>query len=220
MAQDIIIFEGPAGAGKSTVIKALLGDGWISDVPTALGSIPRPRAYETFDSGATLSLVKDVCRLSELIGHADGKYPRLYMDRGFVSQSVYHYLRSGSAAGFRHSIDLLPSSLYSIQRTLSSEYNRRRFWQNQLEEDLQISIVFVIPETREVKRRRVLAEKNYPYAAEEEVAFYRMACNQLIARWELRSGPYFLPVIHISGLDDLHSLKLQHDALHRLSPQE
>lgn len=117
MRKALYIIEGPAGSGKTTLIKELKEQGYV--VAPALGTIERPRAYNFPDLGAGLSLAKDMLHLTEAIMCPD---EHVILDRGFVSQIVYGSFRSNYEPYFREHIDLLARNIRFMVDALVDEY--------------------------------------------------------------------------------------------------
>lgn len=173
MAKHIFVFEGPAGAGKSTLINSLIEEGFF-EKHESMVMIERPRSYSDEDSGATRSLLKDIASLAEVISQV---HQLSYLDRGFISQSVYHCLRSGSEAGFAHSLDYeFQLRQLQLAQLIAAEY-RRRLFRKIPAQSIYFYYVFVLPDAETLLARRSTAPRAFPYPAPEELRLYTLAAE-------------------------------------------
>lgn len=196
MAKHIFVFEGPAGAGKSTLINALIADGFF-EKHQSMVTIERPRAYSDEDSGATRSLLKDIASLAEAISQVT---PLSYLDRGFISQSVYHCLRSGSEAGFAHSLDYeFQLRQLQLSQLISAEY-RRRLFRKTPAQSVYFYYVFVLPDVETLLARRSAAPRAFPYPAPEELRLYTLAA-------EIMSKSLLAPIFIVNETNAYEELK-------------
>lgn len=96
---DLLILEGPAGSGKSTVLGELLRRGSFHQ-PNPIVEFPRPRSYDGALNLA-LSIVKDGSSLLSAMIH-QMLYPTktpVVIDRFMISQMVYGRIRRGFDPG-------------------------------------------------------------------------------------------------------------------------
>lgn len=170
MAKQIFIIEGPAGSGKSTLIEAFRGD-WLKFhlVKTARTGLSIPRDFG-LESGAALSQYKDFMNLSEAITVPE---ENVVIDRCFVSQGVYHCLRTNNQSGFKKYFEELSSHLATSAMMLALDYSHRSF---EVVADIpRIHILFNLIPTLELEKRRENHPGKYPFDARNENSLYRNA---------------------------------------------
>lgn len=171
MAKQIFIIEGPAGSGKSTLINSFRED-WLKFhlANTARNVLPIPRDFGP-ESGASFSQYKDFMNLSEAITVPEED---VVIDRCFVSQGVYHSLRTNDQVGFKRYFQELPSHLATAATMLALDYSHRSF--NTITEIPRLHILFNLIPTLELNKRRESAgDRKYPFSALEENSLYRNA---------------------------------------------
>lgn len=180
MEKKLLIIEGPAGAGKSTLISELTTLGLVLAKPAL--PLERPRGYETDDSGAGLSQLKDSLTLMSVLHSPETNF---VADRGFISQQVYNTIRNRRKQkphDFESGMLKVPEQIKRLVLALHQDYTlRQNEWEASWEWSLQVHILFYIPDPIQIRMRRAIAGKYYPYPVEEEVYLYQTA-HHLIHR--------------------------------------
>ncbi len=175
----MFFLEGPAGGGKTSVRDKLVNDDHLVNLienPLPV-EITRPRAYNTHDSGASLSLLKDFRSLLDILSQTapgEGVVENYLIDRCFVSQIIYHSIRTQQGVEFLagQSLTLIPrivTTTQFIMNELSHRNPEREFGPTIID----YRMIFVIPENEvELQVRRNLTQKVYPYDAFLENQLY------------------------------------------------
>ena len=154
---EVIVFEGPAGSGKSTAINSLL-----EIIPgSALYTHPynRPRNYMM--PGIAV-LQKDLDQLLHILAYRDST---LILDRFWISAWAYNFLRHEDIWPFNSHMDQLVDIFDRLYQYLSQQGEI-------LQDTIQLKYYFIIPEIEELKKRRRESGKEYPFDAEEEIGVY------------------------------------------------
>jgi GTPase SAR1 family protein len=199
LPMNIVIVEGPAGSGKSTIITSLIHkypDIFTREV-ASLGLHNRPRDYGTRDgvNGGHLSAMKDYHSILALT-ETWLQYPKhiLLVDRMFWSQIVYGTIRLGL-----HVPNNIRRALYcafDVFMPIVTDYLSRR---NSLAvggppkvfPEPKFLTIFNLPSAPIVEARRNLTTKDYPFMAQNELHIYRRVI-------EAASKEYY-PMIKVGG---------------------
>lgn len=186
---NVIIFEGPAGSGKTFAIKHSTAE--FNDrlyLGPVLPEIERPRAYEG-DLGYLHSQLKDYRSTLHMVQAAQAERVSV-IDRWFLSQIVYDHIRRNEMAISPETIDtLMIVSLMSIARARLELQARTRV----RAEHEQYNLLFVVlcPPPSLIRELRSHAEAKgrvYPYSAEVESLLYRDAAARL-SHWAESISP-------------------------------
>lgn len=191
MRKNLLFVEGPAGCGKSTLIKKLCepsANSFIEPFNLHPFSFDRPRSYDGI-VGLMLAQMKDAANLTLALYTKSTELDHIVIDRGYISSAVYGSIRA--KAGGRD-VSLITSTAMMISSLfvrLMQEFSEAKV-RNSCEFDLieghplgevtQISTTFVVltPSESVLRYTRARAEANgrkYPYTVEDEVAAYRVA---------------------------------------------
>jgi len=197
----ILIIEGPAGSGKTTLINYLKGLGPTEyffrtvPLPNALKTARRAYTGTSFDLGTHDALVKDSARViktAELIylaTQADKNEPSLLnlydgtiyiWDRFLLSSIVYGNLRASNlpVGGVAHrETRAIMSSIFFI-RSLIFQYLSRNPLNNSgliLSDDYAVRILFLLnmPAVEVIEARRAQLDREFPYNASAELERYK-----------------------------------------------
>jgi len=179
-----VIFEGPAGSGKSYMIKHLaehFGDKIYPEVGH-LPEIDRPRAYIS-SHGLWHSQFKDHRSTLHMLMAEDQVS---IIDRWGVSQQVYDAIRAKRSVvepeALTYSLSMM---VHSLQIAWAEHYARLDRTVPELEIDM-LFIVVCSPGSLIDKLRASAIEKGrvYPYLAKDEASLYRQAAFAL-TQWSL-----------------------------------
>lgn len=187
MPRKIIVVEGPAGSGKSTLISRIIHEGrGVLLEPTM--KFDRPRSYDGIE-GLTLSLAKDTMASIGIAGLHLGKMEDdplpIILDRWCLSQWVYGNIRRGKLPNQsdRHQTDECVRSIFSSLHTLDAvtrELALRAGQHEYLQFPYEVHFVVLMPWLELLKSHR--AKKpygHYPYEAFYELEVYHKALQGL-----------------------------------------
>lgn len=163
--RSLFVIEGPAGAGKSTLIQHFL-DRYLEELQpaTPLISFDRPRSYSG-EEGLLLSQIKDYQTTVRLVS-GWGPYERgtaFIADRWYLSQLIYGSIRNGhggpepsqlhlgllAAARAVHYGDLEYRARYPVELTVQTIY--------------RIHFMILIPSLGMLVEQREKAGRDFPY---------------------------------------------------------
>lgn len=169
--KTIYLVEGPAGSGKSTFIKTLSNMGLAHQVQLPV-TLERPRAYDFDDNGVRLSSLKDLLSLWTVLMEAPQSNPS-FVDRAFISQLVYGYIRSGNQNLLELSPSLLRGQIQSFSAWITLDKMYRGVSPQEDSTLYSFHYVFYLPPLEVIKARRTHSTaKTYPYLAELELQLY------------------------------------------------
>ncbi|MBW2559279.1 MAG: hypothetical protein JRE40_00340 [Deltaproteobacteria bacterium] len=187
----IIALDGPAGGGKSTLIKEIIDRG-LARSPGQLFGFIRPRDYDsqrTKDNGASYSMVKNHAQLVDTFrtSYEHNHDVPIILDRWALSQFVYGTLRT-SKGWMTGTLETYWKSEIDYLKLLYSQYDYRRWAGMPYSDDLpvvplELHPVFFLPDYETVLSRRANHEKEYPFYLRDEWNFYHR-----IWEWELIMG--------------------------------
>lgn len=157
MEKKIIIVEGPAGSGKSTLIH-----NWGDSIVRISRGVSVSRDYGV--SAPVTSMIKDHQMLIRAFGIETDK--PLVLDRFWFSQMVYETIRQGQ----RFDISKAEQYDFFIQ-SLAIEYSLRCLQDERLH--VSSAVVFVLPDFDTIYYQRQNSSKEYPFDLGLEFALYR-----------------------------------------------
>lgn len=175
MSKIVVALEGPAGAGKSTLInslhdRGLMMSGEILKDSLSLPVIPRPRDYQGLE-GINLALLKD--QISALaVANYRGTIP-LVLDRYYISAWIYNSIRAGYRSQSLHRAikQALFLAYNELVDTSTNLRNRMELtWANP--QDVMLHYVFLLPELQLLYKNRQEAGRPFPYMATQELEVY------------------------------------------------
>lgn len=169
MEKKIIIVEGPAGSGKSTLISS-----WTDRIhqDPKLEKDP-PRDYG--ETSALKSMMKDHFALMKAFDYK-GDRP-VVIDRCFFSQYVYESIRSGRETQYLYTVEAFMNAI----RDMSFEYAVRSF---QPVQRVSVDFVWVTPKSYDqLLQFRIVRGKEYPFPVAEEFLRYK-SLYQLVGGYQ------------------------------------
>ena len=204
MKKHLIILEGPAGSGKSTMASAL---STATGIPIISSSLPR-RTYTGNLEPAALSAINDYTKLIKAFAH---KSPTVVIDRMY-SQYVYSRLRRNSGPWQPSFVEEVSNPGLEFESFLNTALNEF-IWRNlgdSFNYRLDITWVFIIPAPEVLEQqRRLNPGREYHWPAQDEVEMYQkyhqlMDQSSGIGRVLLKSDPtdgsifgYLLKIIKV-----------------------
>lgn len=168
----MVIIEGPAGSGKSTLIDKLHTGEWARKREPLL-NLPRPRSYEGI-YGNQLSQIKDHLAVLDLLSDDPEKTP-LLVDRFFFSQMVYNAIRTGKDEISHTMVHRLLASLKLSVLCASQEWQSRCDATQPYEPYAvthHLHFHFILPALPLLRERRSKTDREFPFSAEQELALY------------------------------------------------
>lgn len=178
MDKTLVVFEGPAGSGKTTLIKNQFdGKGFKYLQLRDKLNIDRPRSYDGTE-GIRLAQIKDQVTTSDFIFEP---HPACITDRWYLSQFVYGSIRKKMEATPRDIIRLgMRDVLYQSQSAalrgaepfLHQEHQAIKF---------VIRLVVFLPSPRVLKFLRESAPvgREYPFDVQQEIDLYYEAYEEI-----------------------------------------
>jgi hypothetical protein len=194
----LLVVEGPAGSGKTTLIREMLYAG-VGQTPEIPFTIPRPRTYE---GKVHLSMVKDHLSSYYALNYLNSERA-VILDRWLISQLVYGSLRgetfieqSTVSQIIDYGIDNLELAYRELQVRLGKPYPKA--------ERLKLDVCFLmlLPSVEDLAMRRFTAKREFPYLEEEELTAYQMVSRLMPGRGlakEIRSQTMNLSVRTLAG---------------------
>lgn len=185
MVKHIFIFEGPAGAGKSTMIESLR-DRMPFELIKLPIELPRPREYGPH--APLLSQLKDVL---QILSAVQSPQSFLVMDRFFISQLVYQSIRVGddmqsSLIRAVHKNSYLDGHMYSLIDMLNQDLDRRELRPvERVRQAFMMHYIFLLPQLDVLIERRKQSGKEYPFDPKEELDRYKQVYLELPRSWKL-----------------------------------
>jgi len=175
----IIAIDGPAGSGKSTLIKEIIDRG-LARIPDHYSSLIRPRDYssnKSQDNGASLSMIKNH---EQLVDSLRTSYEHhhdvpIILDRFILSQFVYGTLRTSYGWRRKDLETYWNYELYQILNTFHQYKLRVKAGQTYSIPDIAIELwpVIFLPQKEIVKERRAKKSKEYyPFNLDREWNMY------------------------------------------------
>lgn len=191
MRKNLLIMEGPAGSGKSTLIKKLRepSSNFFIEPVNPL-SFNRPRTYDGID-GLQLAQLKDGANVVNALYTRSTELDQIIIDRGFISAAVYGYIRAtalGREVSLPTSVAMMVSSLFVRLMQEFADAKVRNSCEMDLIEGhplgevtkLCSTFVVLVPSARVLRYTRAQAEANgrkYPYDVDTEVEAYTVAAS-------------------------------------------
>ena len=229
-----LVIEGPAGCGKSTIIKKLTdGQRPFIQVPPVT-QFERPRSYVGAHNLA-LSQIKDLTSFLSICLWMMNRPPELQttipvVDRWMISQMVYGRLRRSirfSGAFYPEERGILAEASFEL---IQSQY----LYQNLMARDgqfardsytpidalvslglprLEIYMAIVLPSHQLLQKTRQaetsLNERKYPYPAADEIQMYHRVSGVLMNPPKIRWCKLMIQPYPVDSMDDLNQLPLQ-----------
>ncbi len=171
---DIFVLEGPAGSGKSTLIKSITG--WA---PISRLSISSNRRKYEGASGIEFSQLKDYAANLDICNHVlKGPFKTFVIDRWTMSQIVYGALRR-KQVGLTY--DEIYRALALAMLNFSNQFRETlvRYGLDPVCYDFEPTVHFIVllPSLPLLLFNRRNTSQEYPYDAASELSYYQ----QLVA---------------------------------------
>lgn len=170
--KHLLVVEGPAGSGKSTLIKRI-----IASDPKTFAEVEhplewaRPRAY-LGEKGVILSQAKDYLTV---LGFIRSPAPITIADRWMVSQQVYGAIRRGEAALTLSSWQFhlyLSQGISNISRADYELKLRSNDFSSESLIDFDVVWIFLVPKEPLLLQTRSTVERDFPYSPLQEIPLY------------------------------------------------
>lgn len=191
MTIKIVAVDGPAGCGKSSLIRELIDQGLVRPAHPGY-SVDRPRNYGNSyyqDNGAGLSMAKNYLQVISAIQTAieHNEDVPIILDRYGLSQFVYGTLRSLGQVWSQNQFSEYWENEMMILDGIFEHYAYRKAVGNPGRDRHShlydfYSVIF-LPKIETVKIRRKNKAKDYPFNLEEEHRFYSRLHD-----WDLNHG--------------------------------
>lgn len=163
--KHLFIVEGPAGAGKTQFTSFLEKTYNIPVIRASLGA----RSFEAMDA-TVKSAVNDYAKLTQAMADLSSV---VVVERLFLSQAVYGALRKQ---------DIQRTGLtFAVERSVKRVSNDL-FWRSGCSiyvGPVHIYWILLMPPAAEIERRRAIADRAFPWTANEECDGYRIAASNL-----------------------------------------
>lgn len=185
MRKKVLVIEGPAGSGKTTLIERLLRDCPQAKLVEPQMKLDRPRTYAGRD--VELSQTKDVLSAMNLIHSDNSSTPFYVIDRWTLSQWIYGHIRRltpeysprGLTSSVMQSVGAGLQLVYSLW--LDSQI---RGGNHNPENTPPFTFMFVImlPTRDLLESHRLASPKgihSYPFDSGQELRLYQGACQAL-----------------------------------------
>lgn len=192
----LVIIEGPAGSGKSTLISEIEAKKLGQLVPSYRESGLLPRPGRSFDGiqGVQISQLKDaftVMQIAELL-RSNGKTNKpLVIDRWLISQLVYDNIRHNRTSVNFHTVKGLLNTHFLQFPLIMLEYFYRNgepeIWMTDLLSEITFDFLIIMPTPDVLLARRQWAGKEYPYSVLTELDWYQAIAKSL---WEYINSGY------------------------------
>lgn len=203
MYQDIVIIEGPAGSGKSTLCQTLSQEIDSTIIQRSMQSRDPERL-----TGALLSWRNDLLKFQEALVIGSGKLA--IIDRLCISQWVYGNIRNPTHRDHSAPQGMHPSRVWTefevLAHHLWEDANRRLYW-SALEPLPQprICLIVLLPVPAQLSKQRRETGRDFPYDAHRELRYYDRASGLImpgpttflekVIRWEKSvQGPLFTEI--------------------------
>lgn len=198
--KTIIVVEGPAGCGKTTLTRKLEQETNIPVVRSSLG-----KRLVTSEEAIISSAVNDYSKILQAINHPS---PIVVVERFVVSQVIYEGLRLGVFSKdvqqiWFHSHELVKTAARELgwRSTAAFENDIHPTWNS-----FELNWLFLCPSLSELISNRDSCEKEYPWNAQLELMRYL----DIAQTWKLRLGTQAMAVV-----DDLRSARSLHSRIER-----
>ena len=172
----IIVLEGPAGSGKSTVAEGLIKEGFFN-VPRSPLQEKNVRDYGFYGDDSFYSQAKDLTLLSKALSYPH-QYPMI--DRFFLSQMVYGALRAQQPIT---SAALWISHLRKLAGIIQDDYIIRKTsgtWPMTMQTSPpDFFFIILLPTVSQLIYQRKKTGKRYPFAAADECFMYSRLTSKL-----------------------------------------
>lgn len=176
--QTILIVEGPAGSGKTTLIKELSTRGFAS-ISSSLG-VRAP------DPGTVImaSAINDWSKVVQAV-HSDAVF--VAIDRLVLSQQIYGHIRANLNGPTWPEPSILYGRVLSMFSDVQTDMKLRLLNTSYHLPPVDINFLFVLPTFNELVARRGNQTKPYPFDVELEYSFYTQMAEQFRVHVPLRT---------------------------------
>jgi hypothetical protein len=179
----ILVVEGPAGSGKSTIIDLLDSVGFYPLHKTS----KNVRDYQELGDAALMSQIKDIKNFARAIQLTPDEIP--VMDRFILSQQVYGAIRR--ADNRLASPHQLITHIHEMSDLLLSDYLMRQGVHIGKAHVSPVEVYFLVllPSVARLNYQRGTSGKEYPFSAKREIELYKK-----ISVFEENTRKYMPPI--------------------------
>lgn len=160
---EVLIFEGPAGAGKTTAIKALQRMFPGIHLYDSKGKFTRPRNYEGIEHTA---LIKDVAQIGYMLST---EHSVIAFDRFWISSLIYDKLRRKETLTLTETERCL-EALFSMISWMAHFYTDRKY--SHVNTEFRLIWHLVVPPVEVLIEQRKETGKEYPFDPAREFWMY------------------------------------------------
>lgn len=170
---EILAIEGPAGAGKTSILKSIISE-------TDAISLMKSEVYDPKirDQTVAATLYRDMEYILGALEHLVMGHQQVVADRFFLGGIVYdHFIKANKPLARLHTQSYLQNILRIINN-LSSHFQSRQHIETM--KRIHIKWIFEIPNVGTLQERRKKSGKTYPFDAHKEITGYQKVYNDLI----------------------------------------
>jgi hypothetical protein len=197
----LIVVEGPAGTGKTTLITQVEEKGWALR-PSRFVTFDRPREYTGLD-GISLAYLRDISTTFGMFLNKHHGQCTTIADRWLMSQYVYESIRQrGGETSYTLARTLISTAVNNLQQ-LWREWRFRGAADTAHDLHLRIHFLVMIPTLEQLLLTRSSAKREFPYDPQLEITTFTHAArafqNALLTQY---SKDVTVELFKISSMND------------------